>query len=237
MLDRRGKSAEQDPDDEPMDLVEFIRKVDKNDVFPNSGSVSPTAAPPATRKVSAPAFGVLNGGTYQREEVQSPVQQQSLAKATGSPSAVPRKPLPSFRMKAFKNQRQTTFHSLDMHTDRSGEAQIAQSSLCQSNSSGLVDHGDDILRMPCIESMRISERPAAAVNGKTYQKVNSESAMHALKKKIQSVSNGGSKTDLTAQPTTKRVLHTVRQPDGSVVGFCTEEPLADVENPDGPTEK
>lgn len=40
MLDRRGKSAEQDPDDEPMDLVEFIRKVDKNDVFPNSGYVS-----------------------------------------------------------------------------------------------------------------------------------------------------------------------------------------------------
>lgn len=92
-----------------------------------SRSVSPTAAPPATRKVSAPAFGVLNGGTYQREEVQSPVQQQSLAKATGSPSAVPRKPLPSFRMKAFKNQRQTTFHSLDMHTDRSGEAQVCTS--------------------------------------------------------------------------------------------------------------
>lgn len=76
--------------------------------------------------------------------------------------------------------------------------------------------------------MRISERPVP-LNGKTYQKINSESAMHALKKKIQSVSNSGSKTDLNAQPTTKRVLHTVRQPDGSVVGFCTEEPIVDPE--------
>lgn len=37
MLDRRGKSAEADPDDEPMDMIEFIRKVDKKDVFPGTG--------------------------------------------------------------------------------------------------------------------------------------------------------------------------------------------------------
>lgn len=87
-------------------------------------SGSPTAAAsPITRKVSAPSFGALNGGSYQREELGSPAGAQPPF-ATGSPTSVQRKPLPSFRMKAFKNQRQTTFHSLDMHTDRTAEAQV-----------------------------------------------------------------------------------------------------------------
>uniref|UniRef100_A0AC34QMC2 Uncharacterized protein n=1 Tax=Panagrolaimus sp. JU765 TaxID=591449 RepID=A0AC34QMC2_9BILA len=102
-------------------------------------------------------------------------------------------------MKAFKNRRQQTFHSLEAYN-------VDEKSLTTDNVS------EDVLKMPAIESLKLSSPKTALKNPKkNYQKIHSDPSLVA--NRSNSTSN------------VKRILHTIDQPDGSVIGYCTEAPV------------
>ncbi|CAD5232529.1 unnamed protein product [Bursaphelenchus xylophilus] len=100
----------------------------------------------------------------------------------------------SLRKMAFKNNRQETFHSLAMCSDN------VEMCMDTANSSSAASLNEDIMRMPFVEAGRVSQ------SGRS-----SDSAP--------SPPNTASKAK---DPSKRRVLHTIEQPDGSTVAFCTE---------------
>uniref|UniRef100_A0A915EF59 Uncharacterized protein n=1 Tax=Ditylenchus dipsaci TaxID=166011 RepID=A0A915EF59_9BILA len=128
---------------------------------------------------------------------------------------------PSLRMKAFVNNRQDTFHSLDMHVDHSQEIAGPSRSSPLSLSGELVkDSKNDFLKMPSIESMEFSPSNST----KPYKKVNSEPTMAKAKNSSLDANASGSGPENGEQK--KRILHTFTQPNGCIIGYTTEESIS-----------
>ncbi|KAI6189912.1 hypothetical protein M3Y97_00059700 [Aphelenchoides bicaudatus] len=108
---------------------------------------------------------------------------------------------PSLRMKAFKN-RQDTFHSLASCCEPPPETGSVNSS-----SASLTE---DLMRMPYVEGL---SSQVTQMKQKIYSKVHSEPLLP----------NNAAAAKEEPKNRKRRVLHTIVQPDGSVVGFCTEE--------------
>ncbi|CAD5223402.1 unnamed protein product [Bursaphelenchus okinawaensis] len=103
----------------------------------------------------------------------------------------------SLRKMAFKNHRQETFHSLAMCSDNGGDNMCMETA----NSSSAASLNEDFMRMPYVEAGRVS------TNGRSLDSAPSPPNPTQTK----SVNNGN-----------RRVLHTIEQPDGSTIAFCTE---------------
>ena len=89
----------------------------------------------------------------------------------------------------------------------------------------MTSASEDVLKMPAIEALKVS---STTPNPKAYHKINSDPALFANRNK----SNSGNSTrenSGSAKNNVKRVLHTIEQPDGSVIGYCTEHPVDEPE--------
>uniref|UniRef100_A0A914QJG2 Uncharacterized protein n=1 Tax=Panagrolaimus davidi TaxID=227884 RepID=A0A914QJG2_9BILA len=120
-------------------------------------------------------------------------------------------------MKAYKGRRQETFHSLEAYVAKNDDT---------ADSEEVSSVSEDVLKMPAIEALRVSSPSNAAFGGnprKNYQKINSDPSLVSTSRKSASVTREatGSRNS-SATKKSNLVLHTIDQPDGSVIGILAE---------------
>uniref|UniRef100_A0AC35G6G9 Uncharacterized protein n=1 Tax=Panagrolaimus sp. PS1159 TaxID=55785 RepID=A0AC35G6G9_9BILA len=154
---------------------------------------------------------------------------------------LPRKLKPSLRMKAYKGRRQETFHSLEAYVAKNDDTADSEEvssvsedvlkmpaieALRTADSEEVSSVSEDVLKMPAIEALRVSSPSNAAFGGnprKNYQKINSDPSLVSTSRKSASVTREatGSRNS-SATKKSNLVLHTIDQPDGSVIGILAE---------------
>ncbi|KAK0410857.1 hypothetical protein QR680_005365 [Steinernema hermaphroditum] len=114
-------------------------------------------------------------------------------------------PKSALRMKAFRNCHKATFHSLDFPDSEVNTSSSTESTPAYQSISG------DLLQMPNFETLQLNDS----------KKTHSDPTLR----------RGASRNAKSApsKVPTQRVLHTIERSDGSVIGFCTEEPLREHE--------
>ena len=96
------------------------------------------------------------------------------------------------------------------------------------SADNMTSASQDVLKMPAIEALRVSSSRTNPGNPKTYHKINSDPALVANRNKSAS-GNSTRENSGSLKNNVKRVLHTIEQPDGSVIGYCTEHPVEEPE--------
>ncbi|KAE9556714.1 hypothetical protein FO519_000120 [Halicephalobus sp. NKZ332] len=199
---KKNEASPDDDDDQEMDMYEFIRTVNRE-----SKEVKEIVGSSRSSPESQSSF------KSNHCKLKSLVDNERKLSEEG-----PRIMKPALRMKAYKGRRQDTFHSLEAYA-------VNEDSL--TSSDDMTSASEDVLKMPAIEALRVSS-PSVTKPGhqKIYHKINSDPSLVANRTKTTSSNSstrensGNSKSGCSV----KRVLHTVEQPDGSVMGYCTEHP-------------
>uniref|UniRef100_A0A7E4WBU4 Protein TSSC4 n=1 Tax=Panagrellus redivivus TaxID=6233 RepID=A0A7E4WBU4_PANRE len=176
-----------DDEQREMDFFEFIKTVDRDSsevkkYIGASGSLSSVESQ-ANGNSAVPALHKAASVEGGKRKLSEEGTSRSILK-------------PALRMKAFCGRRQETFHSLEVYAADQQEESTSPSH-------------DDVLKMPAIESLRIST-PAKDGRGhlhKAYHKINSDPALAGLNRV-------NKKSNMT--------LHTVVQPDGGTLGFHSD---------------
>uniref|UniRef100_A0A914C0P2 Uncharacterized protein n=1 Tax=Acrobeloides nanus TaxID=290746 RepID=A0A914C0P2_9BILA len=196
-------------EEEHMSFFEFIKSVHKfpcqvGDKCEQCCQNQTSEQPPQMKRLDSRSK--QSNGTEKVEKSTS--RDTSVERKTSEGSISSKIIPPPLRKMAYNNRRQETFHSLQMHVDRQP---VAPSSLSGGNSPVPIveSHHEDLLTMPSIESLRVSETNG----GRVYQKVQSDPSLLSKKSSIKS----------EVKLKKKRTLHTIEQPDGSIMGYCTEE--------------
>uniref|UniRef100_A0A1I7Z0A7 CARMIL_C domain-containing protein n=2 Tax=Steinernema glaseri TaxID=37863 RepID=A0A1I7Z0A7_9BILA len=112
-------------------------------------------------------------------------------------------PKAALRMKAFRNCHKATFHSLDFPDSELNTSSSTDSTHSYQSTSG------DLLQMPNFETLQLSDS----------KKTHSDPTLRKAPTASRNSKSAPSKV------TSQRVLHTIERSDGSVIGYCTEEPL------------
>ncbi|KAI6233285.1 hypothetical protein M3Y99_00931300 [Aphelenchoides fujianensis] len=186
--------------DDQVDYIEFIKSMDRlkfDEIEAERKRVLEETEETQQKEVnksggSSVAFRFLSRKNRDPNEPEAPNERKTSADST--------RVKPAIRMKAFKNNRQDTFHSLAMCAEPNAEP---SPNVTSSSAASLTE---DILRMPYVEGERNASAPQP--KQKIYSKVHSEPLLPNTKR-----------TDSKKQLR----LHTVQLPNGGVVGYCTEE--------------
>ncbi|TKR60186.1 hypothetical protein L596_027474 [Steinernema carpocapsae] len=176
--------------------VGFFEFIRTSDKITESDLETSKKTSPAAKKLKEGQKKTSTGSIGSKE----PPSERKMSGESITSSLIPKAAL---RMKAFKNCHKATFHSLDCPDSELNASSSSEST--QSISS-------DLLQMPNFETLQLS------VSKKTHSDptLRKGSFVSRISKSAPSNSN---------KPITQRVLHTIEQKDGSVIGFCTEEPL------------
>ncbi|KAI6224525.1 hypothetical protein M3Y99_01387900 [Aphelenchoides fujianensis] len=187
--------------DDQVDYIEFIKSMDRlkfDEIEAERKRVLEETEETQQKEAnksggSCVAFRFLSRKNRDPNEPEAPNERKTSADST--------RVKPAIRMKAFKNNRQDTFHSLAMCAEPNAEP---SPNVTSSSAASLTE---DIMRMPYVEGERNPSAPQP--KQKIYSKVHSEPLLP----------NTTKRTDSKKQLR----LHTVQLPNGGVVGYCTEE--------------